>query len=105
MYWKKEMNDMETRMEIIVDAANGFRYRFVEFWNHIITYYWDKNYQDWRQNGRTFKTMEEAVAWAEHFGKEEEAKPSTYVPNPEEEERLKADWFADFYGCGRYCGD
>ncbi len=92
---------MNTEKERIINAANGFTYKFVEFWNHIITYYWDKNFQDWRQNSRTFKTMEEAVDWAESFGKYE---PKEIKITPEYMKAFEVP--DDYYGVrGRYYGD
>lgn len=92
---------MSTEKTIEVSAANGFRYQFVEFLGHILTYYWDTCYGKWMRNSKTFNTFDEAIAWAEDFGKKE-TKAVEITP-----EYLKAfEVPDDYYGVrGRYYGD
>ena len=96
---------METEKHIEMDAANGFRYMFVEtFPDFISTYAWYN--AKWNHIGRDFRSFEEALDWANSFGKEKEE--SRYVITEERrkiEEELLADAMADFYGHGHYCGD
>ena len=86
---------MEERKSLIMDASNGYRYQFVEFLGHIITYaWWDEK---WNHIGRDFKNFDEAITWVKHFDEPVESASTMDFPIEIPD---------DYYGVrGRYYGD
>ena len=93
---------MENNRSIEVSAANGYRYQFVEgLFGRVHTYFWDKWRNDWTHSCKDFNSFDDAIAWADSFGKTDE----------KESKALDINWDdieipADYYGVpGRYYGD